>query len=173
MRHISALVIPLALAGCAYTYSGEPKGGPVFALVGPEGRSLGSVRLWETAGGLTFRLDGQGLPLGLHGIHVHSVGRCQGPGFDSAGAHWNPAGAKHGFNNTAGPHRGDLHNVTISSTGTLGEAVTLPGGRLLELADADGASLVLHAQRDDYATDPSGNSGARIACAVIAAPAGG
>lgn len=172
MRKFVALALPLALAGCVYGY-GEPTGGPVFALVGPEGTSLGTVRAWETPGGLTFRLEGRGLPLGLHGIHVHSVGRCQGPGFDSAGPHWNPSGAKHGLNNPAGPHRGDLHNVTVSSTGVLRESVTLPGGRLLELGDADGSALVLHAMRDDYVTDPSGNSGARIACAVIARPAGG
>ena len=117
MRKI-ALVLALALGGCAYGY-GEPTGGPVFALVGPEGTSLGSVRAWETPGGVTFRLEGRGLPLGLHGIHVHAVGRCQGPGFETAGGHWNPTQRSHGFNNPAGYHRGDLHNVTVTSTGVL------------------------------------------------------
>jgi Cu-Zn family superoxide dismutase len=122
---------------------------------------------------VTFRLDARGVPLGLHGIHVHAVGRCQGPGFESAGPHWNPNGRRHGFNNPAGPHRGDLQNVTVTATGVLTESVTLAGTRLAEMADADGSALVLHAARDDFTTDPSGNSGARIACAVISPPAGG
>lgn len=171
MRVLGLLVLPLALAGCDTMFGpAEPRGGPIFALVGPEGTSLGSVRAWETPGGVTFRLEARGLPLGLHGIHVHGVGRCEGPKFDSAGSHWNPGGTKHGFENAAGPHRGDLHNVTVTSTGVLTEAVTLAATRLAELADADGSALVLHAARDDYLTDPSGNSGARVACAVLAAP---
>ena len=168
MRPMLALALPLTLAGCGLFGPMEPRGGPVYALVGPEGTSLGSVRAWETAGGVTFRLEGRGLPLGLHGIHVHAVGRCEGPKFESAGGHWNPTGRQHGFNNPAGYHRGDLHNVTVTSTGVLTETVTLAGARLADLADADGSAMILHATRDDYQTDPSGNSGARIACAVLA-----
>ena len=74
---------------------------------------------------------------------------------------------KHGMNNLAGPHRGDLPNVEVSANGVLGATVTLPHADMATLLDADGASLVLHADRDDYETDPSGNSGARIACAVL------
>ena len=159
--------LPLALSGC-YT-TGEPVGGPLFALVGPAGQPLGQVRMWETPGGVTFRLAGGGLPHGIHGLHVHSVGRCDGPGFESAGPHWNPAAKKHGFNNPAGPHGGDMPNVTVSANGVLQEAVSLPGASVAALLDADGSALVIHAGQDDYATDPSGNSGARIACAVISA----
>lgn len=156
---------PLALSGC-YT-TGEPEGGPSFALVNTAGQPLGSVRMWETPGGVTFRINAAGLPHGIHGIHVHSVGRCEGPAFASAGPHWNPAGKKHGFNNPAGPHAGDLPNVTVAANGVLQEAVTLPGASFATLLDADGAALVIHAKQDDYVTDPSGNSGDRIACGVI------
>jgi Cu-Zn family superoxide dismutase len=107
------------------------------------------------------------LPHGLHGIHVHSVGRCDPPDFASAGPHWNPLGRHHGLNNPAGPHAGDMRNVEVAANGVLGATVVLPGANLDSLLDADGASLVLHADADDYVTDPSGNSGARIACAVI------
>jgi Cu-Zn family superoxide dismutase len=171
IRNCLPLALPLALGACFGPL--EPTGGPVYSLMGPAGEALGTVRAWETPGGVTFRLDGRGLPLGLHGIHVHAVGRCQGPGFESAGSHWNPNDRRHGFNNPAGPHRGDLHNVTVTSTGVLTESVTLAATRLAEMADADGSALVLHAAPDDYTTDPSGNSGARIACAVISPPAGG
>jgi Cu-Zn family superoxide dismutase len=173
MRSFLALTAMLALAGCETT--GEPAGGPQLALVGTSGQVLGSVRMWETPGGVTFRIAAAGLPHGLHGVHVHSVGRCEGPGFASAGPHWNPTQHQHGFNNPAGPHAGDLPNVTVAANGVLQEAVTLPGASFASLLDGDGAALVIHAKADDYATDPSGNSGDRVACAVISAavPAAG
>ena len=118
--------------------------------------------------------DATGLPHGIHGLHVHAVGRCDPPDFASAGPHWNPAARKHGMNNPAGPHAGDLPNVEVAANGVLGTTVTLPGATLVggggaagSLIDADGAALVLHGQADDYVTDPSGNSGPRIACAVL------
>jgi len=158
------------LTGCV---TDLPQGGTPMALVDSAGRSIGTVRAWQTAGGVSFRVDATGLPHGIHGIHVHSVGRCDPPGFTSAGPHWNPAMRKHGTNNPAGPHAGDLPNIEVSANGVLAATVILPGASLTGpgpagvLLDADGASLVIHAGPDDYVTDPSGNSGARIACAVI------
>ena len=159
------------LAGCV---TDLPLGGAPMALVNSAGQSIGTVRAWQTAGGVSFRIDATGLPHGIHGIHVHSVGRCDPPDFASAGPHWNPAMHKHGTNNPAGPHAGDLPNIEVSANGVLGTTVTLPGASLTGpgpagvLLDADGASLVIHAGPDDYVTDPSGNSGPRIACVVIA-----
>jgi Cu-Zn family superoxide dismutase len=174
MRKILIAALPCALALGACETTGEPQGGPVFALVNSAGQSVGSVRMWETPGGVTFRVAASGLPHGNHGIHVHSAGRCDPPKFESAGPHWNPGGAKHGFNNPAGPHRGDLPNITVAANGVVNEAVSLAGASIATMLDADGAALVLHAAPDDYATDPSGNSGDRIACAVISSvvPAG-
>lgn len=161
----------LLLAGCAAI---EPQGGAPVALVNSSGQSVGSVRAWQTAGGVSFRIDATGLPHGVHGLHVHAVGRCDPPDFASAGPHWNPTARKHGMNNPAGPHAGDLPNVEVAANGVLGTTVTLPGATLVggavaagALIDADGAALVLHGQADDYVTDPSGNSGPRIACAVL------
>jgi Cu-Zn family superoxide dismutase len=170
MRNL-VLVLPLLAAACSWE---EPKGGAPMALINSAGQSIGTVRAWQTAGGLAFRIDAAGLPHGVHGIHVHSVGRCDPPDFASAGAHWNPAGHKHGFRNPAGPHAGDLPNVEVAANGVLSQTVTLPSASLFTsagtpgaLLDSDGAALVIHAAVDDYVTDPSGNSGARIACAVI------
>lgn len=166
-----ALLLPLLICGCV---TDEPQGGAPMALVDTRGQTIGTVRAWQTAGGVTFRVDAAGLPHGIHGIHVHSVGRCDPPDFASAGSHWNPAGKKHGLSNPAGPHAGDLPNVEVAANGVLGTTVTLPGANLFAppgapgaLLDADGAALVIHAQADDNVTDPSGNSGPRIACAVI------
>jgi Cu-Zn family superoxide dismutase len=156
--------LPLLLTACAAV---EPKGGPPMPLVNGAGQPVGTVRAWQTAGGLSFRIDASGLPHGVHGLHVHAVGRCDGPDFTSAGPHWNPTNRKHGMNNPAGPHAGDLGNVTVAANGALGETVTLSGASMATVVDADGASLVLHAAADDQVTDPSGNSGARIACAIV------
>jgi Cu-Zn family superoxide dismutase len=166
-----AAILVAPLTGCVVN---EPPGGAAMALINSAGQPIGTVRAWQTTGGVTFRIEAAGLPHGVHGFHVHTVGRCDPPGFDSAGPHWNPAARKHGISNPAGPHGGDLRNVTVAANGALGETVTLAGASLTTppgvpgaLLDADGAALVLHAQADDYMTDPSGNSGARIACAVI------
>jgi Cu-Zn family superoxide dismutase len=159
-----ALLLPLLATACATI---EPAGGAPMALVNSAGQSIGTVRAWQTAGGVSFRISASGLPHGIHGLHVHAVGRCDPPDFASAGGHWNPAGKKHGMNNPAGPHAGDLPNVEVAANGVLTATVTLAGATMASLLDTDGAALVLHAGPDDYMTDPSGNSGARIACAVI------
>ena len=170
MRKLTLLLLPL-LSGCAAI---EPEGGAPMPLIGASGQQIGTVRAWQTAGGVSFRIDASGLPHGIHALHVHAVGRCDPPGFDSAGAHWNPASRRHGINNPQGPHAGDLPNVEVAANGVIGATVTLPGASLLTppgvpgaLLDADGAALVVHAHADDYVTDPSGNSGGRIACAVL------
>ena len=166
-----ALFLPFLVAACV---TDEPKGGAPMPLVNASGQTIGTVRAWQTAGGVTFRVDATGLPHGIHGIHIHAAGRCEGPDFASAGPHWNPTGRKHGTNNPAGPHAGDLPNVDVAANGVLAQTVTLPNATLFAaqdtagtLLDFDGAALVIHAQADDYMTDPSGNSGARIACVVI------
>jgi Cu-Zn family superoxide dismutase len=170
MRKLTILALAL-LASCA---TGGPPSIPPSPLINALGAPIGSVRAWQTAAGVTFRIDAGGLPAGTHGIHVHAVGRCDPPEFTTAGAHWNPTERKHGMNNPAGPHAGDLPNVEVAPNGVLAATLVLPGATLLgpgALLDADGAALVLHAKADDNVTDPSGNSGARIACAVIRAPA--
>jgi Cu-Zn family superoxide dismutase len=164
MRKLSLLLLPILIGGCTTI---EPAGGAPMALVNSAGQSVGTVRAWQTAGGVSFRISAAGLPHGLHGLHVHAVGRCDPPEFTSAGGHWNPADKKHGMNNPAGPHAGDLPNVEVAANGVLNATVTLPNATMAALLDADGSALVLHAGPDDYVTDPSGNSGARIACAVI------
>jgi superoxide dismutase, Cu-Zn family len=165
MRLVFALTAVTALTACSTVT--EPAGGAPMALVNASGQSIGSVRALQTAGGVSFHIEASGLTHGVHGVHVHAVGRCDPPDFASAGAHWNPAGKKHGMNNPAGPHAGDMPNVEVAANGVLSATLTLAGASMASLLDADGAALVIHAVADDYVTDPSGNSGARIACAVI------
>jgi superoxide dismutase, Cu-Zn family len=107
---------------------------------------------------------------GPYGMHLHAVGRCEGPDFATAGPHWNPMGKQHGHDNPAGAHAGDLANLNLM-IGTADNSVgTIKDMNLAELLDADGAALVIHEKADDYRTDPSGNSGKRIICGVFERP---
>ena len=146
-------------------------------LVDGTGKAIGQVEMSEDANGVTLKVTAAGLPAGTHGVHLHEKGMCEGPKFESAGAHWNPASKQHGRDNPMGAHLGDLANMEAAagaeaSSTYLVAGVTM-GGAENALADADGTSLVIHADADDYKTDPSGNSGDRVACAVIAPPMGG
>ena len=138
---------------------------------GGDGTRLGNVTAADSPSGLMLTLAGTGMPAGIHGIHLHTVGKCDGPKFESAGAHFNPTNKKHGSENPDGPHAGDLPNVTVAADGGLTQVLTVAGLDLAQLRDGDGTALVIHAEADDNKTDPSGDSGDRIACAVIA-PAG-
>ncbi len=131
----------------------------------------------EPSGAVKIQVNVAGLmtEAGDHGIHTHAVGQCT-PDFKAAGGHFNPTNAQHGLNNPQGPHVGDLPNMQLTADGSgtyeaTSDRVTLGSGAN-SLFDADGSALVIHAGPDDQVTDPSGNSGDRIACGVIvAAPA--
>jgi len=168
MRLLPIFIAAAVLSSCETAR--EPVGGPPTPLIDSTGRQIGTVAVWQTNGGVSFHVNASGLPHGLHGIHVHPIGRCDPPDFASAGTHWNPTGKQHGLNNPQGPHAGDLPNVTVSSSGSVSETLVAAHASFADLADADGSALVIHAAADDYMTDPSGNSGARIACAVLAPP---
>ena len=186
MRTTSALILPLIFAAAACgsnTQEPAPQvdaseampidGGPsavptraVATLHTADGKDAGIVTLLPAGEGMRLAVQVKGLAAGEHGIHIHTIGKCEGPKFESAGAHWNPASKKHGLDNPAGPHAGDMANLTVSDEGT-GIVNTTLGGSAAELLDADGAALVIHAKPDDQTTDPSGNSGDRIACGVL------
>jgi len=134
------------------------------------GALVARAMIWQGRTGLEVRVQAAGLAPGHYGVHFHAVGRCEGPAFASAGAHWNPTGRQHGKLNPAGHHLGDLDNLDVDESGAGRLEFTIPGASTSGangLLDADGAALVIHAGPDDYRTDPSGNSGARIACGTF------
>lgn len=130
------------------------------------GAEHGTVAFRQHEDMLHATLAVTGLAPGMHGAHVHAAGQCEGPDFKSAGGHWNPDSKQHGHANPMGAHRGDLPQVSVAADGT-GKAEFAVQGTLADMIDQDGASLVIHAAPDDDMTDPSGNSGARLLCAVV------
>ncbi|RYY44653.1 MAG: superoxide dismutase family protein [Sphingomonadales bacterium] len=138
-------------------------------LKAPDGTRVGTAIAEEVDGAIRVMVEVAGLSEGVHGTHVHAVGKCEAPDFASAGGHWNPTTHQHGKENPAGPHAGDMPNLSVGADGRDKTIFTLPAGTYAGLLDEDGAALVVHAGPDDYKTDPSGNSGGRIACGVFQA----
>jgi Cu-Zn family superoxide dismutase len=165
----AALVV---LAGCASMPTEMEPVAAGAALKDKDGKDVAAATLIQTPDGVRIAVTGYRLPPGTHGLHIHAVGECQPPEFTSAGAHFNPTGKQHGRLNPAGFHAGDLPNLVVAASGEGGidvttKAVTLDPGPA-SLLGGKGTSIVIHAAADDEKTDPTGNSGARIACGVIA-----
>jgi Cu-Zn family superoxide dismutase len=141
------------------------------ALFDGRGIRVAKAAASQQGDGIKIRLEASGLPAGVYGAHLHAVGRCDVPDFSSAGPHWNPGGRMHGRNNPQGMHLGDLPNLMIGPDGRGTLEISVAGaslsGRAPALLDQDGAAIVIHERPDDYSTDPSGNSGARIACGIF------
>lgn len=143
-------------------------------LKGTDGKEVGSANLTQTPHGVLFNVSVKGLKPGEHAFHIHAVGKCEPP-FTSAGGHFNPGGKKHGMLSPDGQHAGDMPNLHVPQSGDLtvelvNAAVTLEKGKPNSLYDADGSALIIHADKDDYKTDPTGEAGGRIACGIVPQP---
>ena len=167
---IIAMSAVMSLAGCS-TLADHPSDRVASAtLSSSAGVPMGTAQVLVQGDRVTLAVALTGVPAGTHGIHLHAVGKCSPADFSGAGGHLNPLGRAHGSANPAGSHVGDLSNITIQSGGSGSLVADLPGTRSqIEdwLFDSDGTAIVLHAAADDYRTDPSGNSGGRIACGVL------
>ena len=170
MRSIIMIVPMIGTLACGGGPAADPA--PVESVLrDASGTDVGRVTLRERGERVQVHLRVSGLTPGEHGVHLHAVGRCEPPGFTSAGGHFNPRNFRHGHRNPQGPHLGDLGNLFVSSNGRGEMTVELVGPEartgLKPLLGPAGLALVVHADRDDETTDPSGNSGARVACAAI------
>ena len=172
MKRFFPTALPLAalLAACQ-TVDEQPTarlGQATLRLA--NGLPAGTAQLLAAGNEVNISIAGVGISPGTHGVHLHTTGSCDAPGFESAGGHLNPGNREHGSANPGGAHLGDLPNLTTGAAGAGTVSATLPGPRdalLSQLFDADGTAVVIHASPDDYRTDPSGSSGARIACGVL------
>jgi Cu-Zn family superoxide dismutase len=136
-----------------------------------KGEDVGSVSLMQTSAGMLLQLSLKGVPAGEHAFHIHAVGKCEPPSFDSAGGHFNPANAHHGMMSGPG-HAGDMPNLHVPASGALdlevlNASITLDKNKPNSVFHPGGTAIVIHAGKDDYTTDPAGNAGGRIICGVI------
>ncbi|GAB3048622.1 superoxide dismutase family protein [Virgibacillus ainsalahensis] len=144
----------------------------LVSLNNANGDIVGTATLTEDESGVNVSLEGTDLPAGTHGFHIHETGVCEGPDFESAGGHYNPTDANHGFDDPEGPHAGDLENIEVAEDGTVNtevsaDMVTLEQDGDNTLYTEEGTALVIHSEADDYESQPSGDAGDRIACGVI------
>lgn len=171
--HKLALIPVLVGLAAAYASAQAPATvpGAKVTLKDAQGKTLGEATLRESPAGVLVKLDLQGVPPGTHAFHIHTVGKCDAPDFMTAGGHFNPTTMKHGLMATGGPHAGDMPNLFVPADGKLSvevlDANVTLGAGPKSVFDTDGSALMLHATADDYASDPAGNAGARIACGVI------
>lgn len=175
MKRFSVVLIMILLAVAALTTAAFARNDGAerasATLVDTAGNVVGSAKFTEDADGiLHVNVKVKGLTPGRHGIHLHAVGACV-PSFAAAGSHHNPLGAEHGLDNPDGAHAGDLPNLVVNEAGVghlnaTTDRATLSAGPTT-LFDADGSAVIIHANEDDQVTDPTGNSGGRVACGVI------
>jgi superoxide dismutase, Cu-Zn family len=192
MRLVAIATLSLALAGCgteqptadqtaangqtaetesAVNGSGAAEGSATAALRTAAGEARGQATVTQAGDGISVRVEAMDMAPGTYAAHIHTTGRCDPPGFESAGGHWNPTSQQHGRDNPQGPHKGDLPNLTVAADGRGVVEFTIPGasvtGGSAAMLDTDGAAMMIHEKADDYRTDPSGDAGARIACGTF------
>jgi Cu-Zn family superoxide dismutase len=141
-------------------------------MTNPQGETVGRTMLSWDGEQIQAVADLSAMPAGTYAVHIHTTGRCDPPGYQSADGHWNPTNEGHGFSDIEdGFHKGDLRNVQVGLNGN-GQATTYISGvqwtgGMNALFDADGAAVVVHETADDYRTDPAGDAGSRMACGVL------
>lgn len=179
LRLSGATVVLASLLAGGCSRSSTSTAPPVLqasaVLRNAQGTILGTAVFSQASNGkVSLEIGVAGLAEGLHGMHLHTVGSCDSSGstaFGAAGGHFNPFEKQHGLENPSGSHAGDLPNLEVGSDGYGEMEIELPASLIgtgpATLFDPDSSAIVIHANADDQRTDPSGNSGGRVACGVL------
>jgi Cu-Zn family superoxide dismutase len=167
-----ALVAALALLSACRDEETETPAPPTATatLAARSGSTTtGTATFTEANGRVTLKLDVANATPGRHGAHLHQVGDCSAPDATSAGAHWNPDGMNHGGPDSPQHHLGDLGNVEVGADGRGSITRSMAAWKLGDGSTTDvvGKAVIVHADPDDFTTQPTGNSGGRVACGVI------
>jgi Cu-Zn family superoxide dismutase len=171
-RSILAATTALALSALTLAGAQGDRKAATAEVKDAQGKVVATAKFKGVKGGVQLSVKATGLPAGVHAIHIHTVGKCEGPAFTTAGGHFNPAKKQHGMMNPAGHHAGDMPNFTINAKGTgtyktVIQGVTLAGDGETSLFHSGGTSLVIHEKEDDMKSDPAGNAGPRLACGLV------
>lgn len=161
-----------AMAGASAAAAPDTSGLPsaTAAIANAEGQSVGTATITDTPSGMlhvTIALTG--MPEGVFASHIHTTGQCEGATFESAGGHLT-GGHEHGVMAAGGSHQGDLPNLHVPAGGALTVETFKPDTTVADVLDSDGGAIMIHTQADDYATQPTGDAGGRMACGVFASP---
>ncbi len=168
-----------SLAGCTPAYDEDDQAASAKAVAEPiatgpivdaNGSSVGLASIVELDGILALNVSLSSMPAGEKALHLHTTGACDGPDFKSAGGHLNPNSVSHGKMSETGPHMGDFPNITIAEDGLTELSFPIDGNSndiLKHIFDKDGTAVMIHAGPDDYASDPAGAAGPRIACGIL------
>jgi superoxide dismutase, Cu-Zn family len=168
-----ALAALFTLCAVATFAQAKPVTKKTVPLKDAKGNSVGTATIVSKGKGVEVKLDLKDLSPGEHAVHFHQNAKCDPPDFKSAGGHFNPTSKQHGFDNPNGHHAGDMPNFTVKPKGTAkatvkdDDVVLGNGSEPNSLFANGGTSIMIHAKADDMKTDPSGNSGDRIACGAI------
>jgi len=132
-----------------------------------DGKVAGTIHFMKDAGGVKVTGTITGLAAGSHGFHIHELGDCSAADFTSAGGHFNPAGNPHGSPKDAKRHEGDMGNIEAGADGSVTLNYTDAGLGFEGANSILGRGVIVHANPDDFKTQPTGNAGGRIACGVV------
>lgn len=162
------MVLVGALNGCSRSADQTPVNSGIAVLVPTQGGKVqGLVSFSKERNGVRVQASVQGLTPGLHGFHIHEFGDCSSPDGNSAGGHFNPGNMPHGAPDAEKHHAGDLGNLQADASGNAKLNLVVSGLSFEGANSVIGRAVVVHAQADDFKTQPTGASGARVACGVV------